>query len=159
MSEQFNAASALSNFINGAWLPGSGAELVTIDPSNGRQTWASLAATEADVEQACLAARAAFDGWADTPLAERIATCVRFRDLLKTNAEELALLISEEVGKPLWESRTEVATMANKIDISVQSICCHGDTPGSDTIVRTVREALDKAGCVVKPLREWLPRV
>ena len=38
MSEQFNAASALSNFINGAWLPGSGAELVTIDPSNGRQT-------------------------------------------------------------------------------------------------------------------------
>jgi UPF0271 protein len=44
------------------------------------------------------------------------------------------------------------------IDISVQSICCHGDTPGSDTIVRTVREALEKAGCVVKPLREWLPR-
>ena len=121
MSEQFNAASALSNFINGAWLPGSGAELVTIDPSNGRQTWASLAATERDVEQACLAARAAFDGWADTPIDERIAACVRFRDLLKTNAEELALLISEEVGKPLWESRTEVATMANKIDISVQS--------------------------------------
>jgi UPF0271 protein len=46
-----------------------------------------------------------------------------------------------------------------EIDISVQSICCHGDTPGSDTIVRTVREALEKAGCVVKPLREWLPRV
>jgi len=45
-----------------------------------------------------------------------------------------------------------------EIDISVQSICCHGDTPGSDTIVRTVREALEKAGCVVKPLREWLPR-
>lgn len=121
MSEQFNPASAPSNFINGAWLPGSGAELVTVDPSNGRQTWASLAATEADVEQACLAARAAFDAWADTPVDERIATCVRFRDLLKTNAEELAFLISEEVGKPLWESRTEVATMANKIDISVQS--------------------------------------
>ena len=46
-----------------------------------------------------------------------------------------------------------------EIDIAVQSICCHGDTPGSDTIVRTVREALEKAGCVVKPLREWLPRV
>jgi UPF0271 protein len=46
-----------------------------------------------------------------------------------------------------------------EIDIAVQSICCHGDTPGSDTIVRTVREALEKGGCVVKPLREWLPRV
>jgi 5-oxoprolinase (ATP-hydrolysing) subunit A len=46
-----------------------------------------------------------------------------------------------------------------EIDIAVQSICCHGDTPGSDTIVRTVREGLEKAGCTVKPLREWLPRV
>ena len=121
MSDTFDASTAPSNFINGAWLPGSGAELVTIDPSDGRQTWASLAATAADVEQACQAARDAFEAWADTPVDERIALCVRFRDLLKTNAEELAFLISEEVGKPLWESRTEVATMANKIDISVQS--------------------------------------
>ncbi len=110
-----------SNFINGEWLAGSGAELVTIDPSNGRQTWSSNAATAADVAQACAAARASFEGWAVRPLEERIAICTRFRDLLKEDAEELALLISEEVGKPLWESRTEVATMANKVDISVQS--------------------------------------
>jgi UPF0271 protein len=45
-----------------------------------------------------------------------------------------------------------------EIDISVQTICCHGDTPGAPTIVRTVREALEKAGCAVKPLRDWLPR-
>ncbi len=44
-----------------------------------------------------------------------------------------------------------------EIDISVQTICCHGDTPGADKIVRTVREALEKAGCQVKPLRDWLP--
>ncbi|WGG50811.1 succinylglutamate-semialdehyde dehydrogenase [Rugamonas sp. DEMB1] len=112
---------ALSNFINGQWLAGSGAELVTIDPANGRQTWASRASTAADVARASAAARAAFEGWAMTPLDERIAVCTRFRDLLKQHAEELALLISEEVGKPLWESRTEVATMANKVDISVQA--------------------------------------
>ena len=45
-----------------------------------------------------------------------------------------------------------------EIDISVQTICCHGDTPGAETIVRTVRQALEKAGCQVKPLRDWLPR-
>ena len=45
-----------------------------------------------------------------------------------------------------------------EIDISVQTICCHGDTPGSDRIVRAVREGLDKAGCQVKPLRDWLPK-
>jgi UPF0271 protein len=42
------------------------------------------------------------------------------------------------------------------IDVSVQSICCHGDTPGAQNIVRAVREALDRAGCRVRPLREWL---
>ncbi|MFS2136834.1 succinylglutamate-semialdehyde dehydrogenase [Duganella sp. Dugasp56] len=114
-------SNVLSNYINGEWLPGSGAELVTIDPSNGKQTWASKESTAQDVAQACAAARGAFEAWALTPLAERIAVCTRFRDLLKQDAEELALLISEEVGKPLWEARTEATTMANKIDISVQA--------------------------------------
>jgi UPF0271 protein len=45
------------------------------------------------------------------------------------------------------------------VDISVQTICCHGDTPGAEKIVRTVREALEKAGCQVRALREWLPKV
>src|SRR4051812_44575783 len=113
--------SNLSNFINGEWLAGSGAELVTIDPSTARQTWASQESTSDDVARAATAARNKFESWAMTPLAERVAICARFRDLLKENAEDLAQTISEEVGKPLWEARVEVATMANKIDISVQS--------------------------------------
>ena len=130
-----------SNFINGEWLAGAGAELVTIDPSSGRQTWSSREADAADVAQACAAARAAFEGWAMRPLDERIAICARFRDLLKEDAEELALLISEEVGKPLWESRTEVATMANKVDISVQSYGArtgqtHGKIADGDAVLR-----------------------
>ncbi len=44
-----------------------------------------------------------------------------------------------------------------EIDISVQTICCHGDTPGAEKIVRAVREALGKAGVQVRSLREWLP--
>ena len=111
----------LSNYINGEWLAGSGAELVTVDPSSGRQTWSSNESNEEDVARAAQAARDKFEEWALTPLEERIAVCTRFRDLLKEHAEELAAIIAEEVGKPLWEARTEVATMANKIDISVQS--------------------------------------
>jgi len=45
-----------------------------------------------------------------------------------------------------------------EIDISVQTICCHGDTPGAERIVRAVREGLEKAGGRVRPLRDWLPR-
>ena len=44
------------------------------------------------------------------------------------------------------------------VDIVAQTICCHGDTPGAQNIVRAVREALDRAGCKVKPLRDWLPK-
>lgn len=117
----------LSNYIGGEWLAGSGPELATIDPSTGRQTWTSNASMAEDVARAVAAARDSFESWALTPLEERIAVCTRFRDLLKEHSEELASIIAEEVGKPLWEARTEVATMANKIDISVQS---HGARTG-----------------------------
>lgn len=43
------------------------------------------------------------------------------------------------------------------IDISVQTICCHADTPGAQKIVRVVRAGLEKAGCHIRPLHEWLP--
>ncbi len=111
----------LSNYIGGEWLAGSGQELVTIDPSTGRQTWTSKESNKDDVARAVQAARAHFEDWALTPLEQRVAICQRFRDLLKEHNEELAAIIAEEVGKPLWEARTEVTTMANKVDISVQS--------------------------------------
>jgi len=110
-----------SNFIAGEWVAGTGPELVTIDPSTGRQTWTSNASSLDDVDRAVRTAHATFEAWGMTELGDRIAICARFRDLLKENAEELATIIAEEVGKPLWEARTEVATMANKIDISVQA--------------------------------------
>jgi succinylglutamic semialdehyde dehydrogenase len=113
--------SELSNFINGQWKAGRGETIVTIDPASGKQTYASQQSTAADVAEAAEAARAAFEAWAYRPLEERIAIVSRFRDLLKENAEDLAQTISEEVGKPLWEARTEVTTMANKVDISITS--------------------------------------
>jgi succinylglutamic semialdehyde dehydrogenase len=73
------------------------------------------------VAAACGAARDAFEAWAERPIEERIAIATRFRDLLKEHNEALAELIAEEVGKPMWEARTEVTTMANKVDISVQA--------------------------------------
>jgi succinylglutamic semialdehyde dehydrogenase len=116
-----NLSDHLSNYVNGEWLAGSGAELVTVDPSTGARTWTSRESSPDDVARAVQAARDAFEDWALRPLQERIAICQRFRDLLKEHNEDLAVIIAEEVGKPLWEARTEVTTMANKINISVQS--------------------------------------
>lgn len=110
-----------SHYLNGCWTAGEGSPFTVSDPSSGRQVWAGKNATESEVDAACHAARAAFSAWVETSLEERIATCTRFRDLLKENVEELAGLISQEVGKPLWEARTEVTSMANKVDVSIQS--------------------------------------
>jgi succinylglutamic semialdehyde dehydrogenase len=110
-----------SHYINGEWIAGDGVRLSVIDPATGNELKTFHAATPNEVDSACRAARAAFEPWAMQSLDERIAICARFRDLLKANSEELALLISQEVGKPLWEARTEVTSMANKVDISVQA--------------------------------------
>jgi UPF0271 protein len=42
------------------------------------------------------------------------------------------------------------------IEVEVQTICIHGDTPGVEKIVAAVRQALEQEGLVVRPLREWL---
>ncbi|HYD96826.1 MAG TPA: succinylglutamate-semialdehyde dehydrogenase [Noviherbaspirillum sp.] len=110
-----------SHYLNGRWIAGEGPELAAYDPSTGTCTWRGRSAAADEVSSGVAAARAAFDRWARTPLAERVAVCQRFRDLLKEHAEDLALQIAIEVGKPLWEARTEVTTMANKVDISVQA--------------------------------------
>ena len=44
--------SNLSNYINGEWEAGSGADLATIDPASGRQTWTSKESTPDDVARA-----------------------------------------------------------------------------------------------------------
>jgi len=43
-----------------------------------------------------------------------------------------------------------------EVALRVQTICCHGDTPGAPRIVRAVREALEQAGCRVRAMRECI---
>ena len=110
-----------SHLLDGEWIAGSGAPFEVVNPVDGSTIWQGAAATHAEVASACDAARRAFPGWARQALAQRIAICERFRALLLENTDALAAMISREVGKPLWETRTEVASMAAKVAISVQA--------------------------------------
>lgn len=49
------------------------------------------------------------------------------------------------------------AVDGSDVDLRVQTICCHGDTPGAPRIVRAVRAALEQAGCRVVPMRQQHP--
>jgi succinylglutamic semialdehyde dehydrogenase len=71
------------------------------------------------VDAAIGAARAAFPAWARLPLAERCEFMRALKQALAQRAEEFALLLAREVGKPLWEARTELSAALNKIDITL----------------------------------------
>ena len=110
-----------SNYLGGNWVAGTGDFFSVVNPADAGVVWQGNAAGVVQIEQACQAARASFTAWESSGPQVRIALCIRYAELLKIHAEELAGLISQEVGKPLWEARTEVMTMINKVTVSVQA--------------------------------------
>jgi gamma-glutamyl-gamma-aminobutyraldehyde dehydrogenase/4-guanidinobutyraldehyde dehydrogenase/NAD-dependent aldehyde dehydrogenase len=93
--------------INGALTPArSGATFDCISPIDGRRLAAVAACDSVDVDAAVAAARAAFErgDWADRPPAERKRVLLRFAELVALAAEELALLETLDVGKPISDS-------------------------------------------------------
>ncbi|MBB5684599.1 succinylglutamic semialdehyde dehydrogenase [Sphingobium boeckii] len=93
----------------------------SIDPATGEAIWEGAEASPRECAAAIAGARAAFPGWADTPLDERIAIARRFAAVLKEETEAFAEAIARETGKPLWETRTEIAAMIGKVEISIQA--------------------------------------
>ena len=65
--------------------------------------------TAADVDRAVAAAKAAFPGWAATPLSERRACVERLLEIYKTRYEEMAQAITTEMGAPISMSRAQQA--------------------------------------------------
>ncbi|MEA3119591.1 MAG: succinylglutamic semialdehyde dehydrogenase, partial [Paraburkholderia sp.] len=63
----------------------------------------------------------AFVSWSATPLETRCEIVRRFAVLLGERKETFAHAIGRETGKPLWEARTEVVSMAAKVDISISA--------------------------------------
>ncbi len=89
-------------FINGRWVAPLGAGLIdVVDPSTAEVHARIPEGSAADAEAAVAAARAAFDGWASTPLAERVAAIERIAAGVEARSDELARAIAHEVGMPL----------------------------------------------------------
>ncbi|VVD63630.1 succinylglutamate-semialdehyde dehydrogenase [Pandoraea anhela] len=102
-------------YIEGVWRAANGAEFRSLDPVSGDVVWQGHAADVADVDAAVQAARRAQRDWARRRVDERLAILQRFAAIVTASAETLADAIGRETGKPLWEARTEVATMSAKV--------------------------------------------
>jgi acyl-CoA reductase-like NAD-dependent aldehyde dehydrogenase len=68
------------------------------------------------------AARAAQAGWAAVPLEERIGRVRRFRDRLVGGKEDLARMLTAEVGKPIRQSWAELDAMPDRIDFFLENV-------------------------------------
>jgi succinylglutamic semialdehyde dehydrogenase len=108
-------------YIDGLWLMGHGTSFDSLQPVTGDIVWEGAGASLEDVDAAVREARKAFLAWRRRGFAERQAVVEAFRDQLEANKEALAHQIGLETGKPLWESRTEVAAMIGKIGISIEA--------------------------------------
>ncbi len=122
-------------FIQGEYTAAAdGAQFDCISPIDGRLLAQVASCDQADAERAVTSARAAFDAgvWAQLAPAKRKAVMIRFAELLEAHAEELALLETLDMGKPIGDSLTV-------------------DIPGAARALRWSGEAIDKVYDEVAP--------
>jgi len=97
----------------------AGPALSIVNPATG-STVVRLAADGArEVAQRHAAARAAQPRWAATPIRKRIATIERFRDQIVAQGETLARTLTQEVGKPIRQSRNELKGLLARLDFFI----------------------------------------
>ncbi len=95
-------------YIAGEWRDGEKGTLSVEDPSTGESLTEVADASEADAKAALDAAVAAGGGWAQHPPRERGEILRRAFEAVIARADELALLMTLEMGKPLAESKAEI---------------------------------------------------
>ena len=95
-------------------LSASAASLEVINPATGRVFARCPAATRTDLDRAVQAARRASGHWSGLAFEERAAAITRMSAVLRANQSALAELLTREQGKPLGQSRDEIARAASQ---------------------------------------------
>lgn len=92
------------------------------DPATGEVIRTLEVDDDADVAAKVARARRAGPSWSARSYEERAAAVVGFRDLLAAEAEELARVLTAEVGKPIAQSRNEIGAVGERIDWFVEHV-------------------------------------
>src|SRR3954453_19072944 len=101
-------------YIGGQWRDGGEGETIAVeDPATGETLVEVADATVDDAKAAPGAAHETFAEWRDTPPRERGDVLRRAYDVITERADELALLMTLEMGKPVAESKAEIAYASN----------------------------------------------
>ena len=103
-------------FIGDSWQSPESAERIAVEnPATEEILGHVPAGTAGDVDRAVAAARAAFDGWAATPMAERGAVLDRLHAALAVRADDIAKTVGLELGAPLKVAKAVQAGLPLKV--------------------------------------------
>ena len=111
------ALKAWKLFIGGTWVdPAEGETEHDIDPATTDPVAEVAVASEEDVDRAVKAAKKAYeDVWFDTPPNERSAMMLKLADAMEGDADNLARLESEDVGKPIAVSGADIPFIVDNL--------------------------------------------
>src|SRR3984885_14693156 len=104
-------------YVDGGWLAADkGARFAVTNPAPGKPLAEVADLAEAETARAIEAAARAFPAWRKKTAKERANILRKWFDLIMANQEDLAQLMTAEQGKPLAETRGEVAYGASFIE-------------------------------------------
>jgi len=102
--------------INGEWVGSELDTLNVVNPANGEMVGTVPNGGEKEAEQAVDAAYEAFESWSELTAHDRAGYLKKLNQLMLENQEELAQMMTIEMGKPINESRGEVKYAASFIE-------------------------------------------
>ncbi len=103
--------------VGGKWIEAASGETISVrNPATGETIGTVPSFSTAETRQAIEAAHAAFPAWRGKLAKDRSAVLRRLFDLMMENQEDLAQIMTAEQGKPLAESRGEIAYAASFIE-------------------------------------------
>mmetsp|Transcript_36924 Transcript_36924/g.83259 ORF Transcript_36924/g.83259 Transcript_36924/m.83259 type:complete len:500 (-) Transcript_36924:75-1574(-) len=137
----------LGSYVGGTFAPAKSARTFEVfDPADGSVLGSVPDMGREDVDAAVGAAEAAFRSWREQPAKERGAVLRRWYDLVMSNQEDLATIMTSECGKPLAEARAEVAYAASFLEFFAEESrrvegCVH-TPPSSSKRIFTIKQAV-----------------
>ena len=103
--------------IDGQWQDASDGRTIAVNnPATGSEIGRVAHAGIADLDRALAAAQKGFLQWRDVSAAERSKTMRRAAALMRERAAEIAVLLTQEQGKPLAEAKVEAMAAADIIE-------------------------------------------
>jgi succinate-semialdehyde dehydrogenase/glutarate-semialdehyde dehydrogenase len=140
-------------YIDGAWVDADGGGTIPVEnPANGERLGTVPKMGAAETRRAIAAADAALPAWRAKTAKERAVILRKWFELMMANQEDLAQLMTAEQGKPLTESRGEIAYAASFIEwFAEEGKRIYGDTipsHGADKRIVVLKQPIGVCGAI-----------